>query len=376
MIRCDALVIGGGMAGASAAYELAARCRVVLVERESFCGYHSTGRSAASFTENYGNTVVRRLAKAGRAFFEHPPPGFVEHPLAAPRGMLTVARDDQLDDLDRSLIRAREFAPSIHAIDRAEALRLVPVLREDYVASAMLEPGSLDVDVNELHQGYLRGVKRRGGMIVTDAPILSVERRGTAWEAETGKDRFSAGLFIDAAGAWADSVAEMAGVAPLGLMPRRRTAFNVAAPHSHAVEHWPLVDDVGGEFYFKPDAGQLLVSPADQTPSDPVDARPEDIDIAIGVDRLERATTISVHQIKRKWAGLRTFAADGSPVVGFEDAADGIFWLAGQGGYGIKTAPAISRATAGLVFDGRLPDDLRDLGLAASDLSPRRLRRD
>lgn len=374
MTICDAVVIGGGMAGAAAACELAARLRVVLVERESVCGYHSTGRSAASFTENYGNTVIRQLARAGRAFFEHPPAGFTEYQLVRPRGMLTIARADQRHDIDRELARANEFAPTVHAVDRTEALRLVPILRPDYLADAILEPGSLDIDVHALHQGFLRSFGRRGGRVVVNAAVSSLTRRNGAWQVQAADRRFSAGLVFNAGGAWADMVGELAGLPPLGLVPKRRTAFNIAAPAGHDPQHWPLVNDVGGEFYFKPDAGQLLVSPADATPSVPTDAQPEELDIAIGVDRIERATTMRVERVAHKWAGLRTFAADGSPVVGFDELGDGFFWLAGQGGYGIKTAPALARATAGLVFERRLPRDLLGLGLCEGDLSPSRLR--
>jgi len=371
---CDVVVIGGGMAGAAAAYELAERFRVVLVERESACGYHATGRSAASFTENYGNAVIRRLARAGRGFFENPPAGFVEHPLVRPRGMLTIARADQRDALDHELARANELAPTVHAIDRAEALRLVPVLRTDYLADAIIEPGSLDIDVHALHQAFLRGFRRRGGTIRTNAPVSSLVRCDSAWQVQAADEQLSTGLVVNAGGAWADTIAEAAGLPMLGLVPRRRTAFNIAAPVAHDPQHWPLVNDVGGEFYFKPDAGRLFVSPADATPSVPTDAQPEELDIAVGVDRIERATTIRVARVAHKWAGLRTFAADGSPVAGYDGLVDGFFWLAGQGGYGIKTAPALAKATANLVFEQRLPSDLLDLGLREGDLSPNRLR--
>ncbi len=374
MTVCDVVVIGGGMAGAAAAYELAARCRVVLVERETVCGYHATGRSAASFTENYGNRVIRRLATAGRAFFESPPAGFADHPLVRRRGMLTIARADQRSALGRELARANESAPTVHAIDRAEALRLVPVLSSDYLAEAIFEPGSLDIDVDALHQGFLRGLRRRGGTIMTSAEVSALSRRHGAWRVQSAEEPISAGLVVNAGGAWADVVAELAGLPTLGLVPKRRTAFNIAAPAGYDPTEWPLVNDVGGEFYFKPDAGQLLVSPADATPSAPTDAQPEELDVATGVDRIERATTIRVTRVAHKWAGLRTFAADGSPVVGFDGMAEGFFWLAGQGGYGIKTAPALARTTASLVFDRRLPSDLLDLGLCEGDLSPNRLR--
>jgi D-arginine dehydrogenase len=368
----DVIVIGGGIAGASAAYELAARAQVILLERETHCGYHATGRSAASFTENYGTATVRRLAMAGRRFFEQPPPGFAEHPIVRPRGMITIARADQVETLDQELERARRFVPGIRRMNRDEALARVPVLRADYLAAAIFEPDSLDIDVHGLHQGYLRGLKARGGAVVTEAEVERIERRDGAWSVGTKAGTFTAPRLVNAAGAWADEIARAAGIRPLGLTPRRRTAFTIDAPKDMAVGDWPLVNDVASAFYFKPDAGQLLVSPADAEPSPPSDAQADDYELALGIDRLERATSIPVRRINRKWAGLRTFAADGDPVAGEDPAAPGFFWLAGQGGYGFKTAPALSRIIAGLILDGALPAEATSRGLAAAGLSPAR----
>jgi D-arginine dehydrogenase len=370
----DILIVGGGIAGAGAAFELAASASVVVLERESQCGYHSTGRSAASFTENYGGTVIRRLAMASRTFLENPPPGFCAYPLLTPRGMITVARRDQLELLEQQLEHARVLVPSITRIDATAALVRVPILRPDYVAGAFMEPHSKELDVHGLHQGFLKGARSRGAQIVVNAEVQSIERRDRLWRVRTPAGTFCASTLIDAAGAWADSVAELAGVRPLGLIPKRRTAFNVPVPGDMDIRAWPMVNDVGEQFYFKPDAGQLFVSPADATPSAPVDAHAEDIDVATGVERLERATTLNVQRISRAWAGLRTFAADAAPVVGRDDDVDEFVWLAGQGGYGIKTSPALSRACASLIRNGRLPDDLMRLGVAAAELAPGRLR--
>jgi D-arginine dehydrogenase len=368
----DILVVGGGIAGASAAYELAAQAEVVLLEREAQCGYHATGRSAASFTENYGTDVIRRLVLASRSFLNNPPEGFAEHPLLAPRGMVTIARADQLGLLDTELDRALRFVPSMQRIGAGEAIALVPVLRADYLADAILEPDSMDIDVHGLHQGYLRGFKRRGGRIATGAGVDAIARDGAGWRVTTPAGTFSAPTIVNAGGAWADEVAGLAGLPPIGLVAKRRTAFNIAAPAGHATERWPLVNDVGEEFYFKPDAGQLLVSPAEAVPSPPGDVQADDIDVAIGAERLEQATTIAVRRIAHKWAGLRTFARDGSPVVGEDPAAPGFYWLAGQGGYGIKTAPALSRLIAGLVLERRLPEALLGRGINAAALAPAR----
>ena len=374
MTAADVVVIGGGMAGASAAYEIAARYRVVLLEREEFCGYHSTGRSAASFTENYGTSVIRRLARASRAFFERPPPGFSEVTLVAPRGILTIARADQLGELARAFERGRDFVPDLAQIDASEAVARIPILRRDYVAGAFLEPRSRDIDVYAVNQGFLKGFKARGGVVINDAEVAALDRHRGLWHIETRAGRFEAAVVIDAAGAWAEEVAAMAGARPIGLVPKRRTVFSVDAPPGVDIAPWPLVDDVGEAFYFKPDAGRLLVSPADATPSPPTDAQPEELDVAIGLERLQRATTLAVERVAHKWAGLRSFVADGSPVVGWDDKIEGFFWLAAQGGYGIKIAPALARAAAGLVARDGLPPDLRDIGLDGSILGPTRCR--
>jgi len=370
----DIVIVGGGIAGAGAACELAAFASVIVLERERHCGYHATGRSAASFTENYGGLTIRRLAIASRAFLQGPPSSFSDRPLLAPRGMITIAREDQLSLLESDLQRAQALVPSIARLDVAEAIARVPVLRRDYVAGAFLEPHCMEVDVNGLHQGFLRAARSRGARIVVSGGTISIERVGERWSLRTEAGIFHAPVIVNAAGAWADTVAAQAGVRTLGLVPKRRTAFHVPAPVGVDIGGWPLINDVAEGFYFKPDAGQLFVSPADATPSPPMDAYPEDLDVAAGVERLERATTLNVRRVSRAWAGLRTFAADGAPVVGFDGAAEGFFWLAGQGGYGIKTSPALSRACASLIRDGRLPDDLIRLGVEASELSPVRLR--
>jgi D-arginine dehydrogenase len=370
----EVLVIGGGVAGAGAAYEISAFAAVTVLEREPQCGYHSTGRSAASFTENYGNAVVRRLAIASRAFLETPPAGFCEHPLLSPRGLITIARNEQLALLEQQLAVASALVPSIVAIDGASAVARVPILRSDHVAGAVFEPHSREIEVSALHQGFLRGAKARGATIKPDTAVEAIEFRGERWLVETATDRFWAPVIVNAAGAWADEVATLAGIAPLGLIPKRRTAFNVPAPAGMDIRGWPMVDDVGGQLYFKPDAGQLLVSPADATPSVPVDAQPDDLDVATGVERFEQATTYHVTRVSRTWAGLRTFAADASPVVGPDRSATGFIWLAGQGGYGIKTSPALSRACAALLRNEPLPDDLLRLGITAAQLLPDRLR--
>jgi len=374
MLTTDVAVVCGGMAGASAAFEIGARRRVVVLEREAFCGYHSTGRSAASFTENYGNAVIRRLARAGRAFFERPPPGFAEVPLVVRRGIMTIGRADQLAALAGAFERGRASVPDLVEMDPADAVARVPILRSDYVAGAFLEPRSLDIDVHAVHQAFLKGLRERRGTLLTDAEVLALERRGGLWRIETRAGSLEAAILVDAAGAWADELAVLAGARPIGLTPKRRTAFLVEVPAESAVASWPLVDDVGEKFYFKPDAGRLLVSPSDATASPPTDAQPEELDVAIGLERIERATTLKVKRVSHKWAGLRSFVSDGSPVAGWDGEIDGFYWLAAQGGYGIKTAPALARFSAALIAHKALPHDLAGAGLDEGALAPARCR--
>jgi D-arginine dehydrogenase len=374
MLTTDVAVVGGGMAGASAGFEISAYHRVVVLEREAFCGYHSTGRSAASFTENYGNAVIRCLARASRAFFERPPPGFAEVPLVAPRGIMTIGRADQLAALARAFERGRASVPDLVEMDPADAIARVPILRSDYVAGAFLEPRSLDIDVHAVHQAFLKGLRERGGTLLTDAEVLALERRDGRWRIETRAGSLEAAILVDAAGAWADELAALAGARPIGLMPKRRTAFLVDAPSGMAVASWPLVDDVGEAFYFKPDAGRLLVSPSDATASPPTDAQPEELDVAIGLERIGRATTLEVKRVSHRWAGLRSFVSDGSPVAGWDGEIDGFYWLAAQGGYGIKTAPALARLSAALIVRDALPRDLAEAGLSEPVLGPARCR--
>lgn len=367
----DIVVIGGGMAGASVAAELAdAGASVCVLEGESQPNYHSTGRSAAIYIQNFGNRVIRGITAASRAFFDAPPVGFVDHPLLTSRGVLTIASESQMAAFEATLAEA----DGMERVDPNEALALVPILRPERVAAAALERGAMDIDVNALHAGYLRRLKTGGGRVVCDAQVTALARRGNGWEIRTRQGTFGAGMVINAAGAWADAVAALAGVRPAGLEPRRRTALIIEAPAGIPVDSWPLVTDADDGFYFKPEAGKLLLSPADATPTVAGDVQPEDLDVAIAVDRFEQAVSFSVDRVTHRWAGLRTFAPDGSPVIGWDTEVDGFFWLAGQGGYGIQTAPMASRAAAALVLDAELPSQLIAAGVAETDLSVARIR--
>lgn len=369
-IEIDAVIIGAGMAGASIGAELARDRKVVLLERESQPGYHSTGRSAALFSECYGNFPVRALSRASRNFFFNPPSDFTDVPLTKARGALHVARQDQLDSLNQ-LQAQPDFAALCERIDGDTARKLAPILNDDWVAG-LYEKEARDVDVHALHQGYLGALRARGGSLRTDTVPRSIQRKGDRWQVETGSETFLTPLLVNAGGAWADEIAKLAGVKTIGLQPMRRTAILLEAPAGQPVDSWPMVIDADEQFYFKPDAGTLLVSPADETPTEPCDAQPDEMDIAIAVERFEQATTLSVRRISHRWAGLRSFVADRSPVAGYAPDAPGFFWVAGQGGYGIQTAPALSVTAAALARNEALPDAITREGVNPSDLSPAR----
>jgi D-arginine dehydrogenase len=303
--------------------------------------------------------------------------GFSEHPVLTPRGVLLISRDDQRASLERSFQAGSVLTPTVRMLNDAETLKLAPMMRPDYVVGAVWEPDAMDMDVHAIHHGYLKGLRARGGQIVTDAELIGLTRHDGLWHAETRAGSHSAPWIVNAAGAWADAVAALAGLSPIGLIPKRRTAITfdpTPIPAQADLPHWPMVCDVDETFYFKPEGGRLLGSPADATPSEPCDAQAEELDIALTVDRIERASLFTVRRISHRWAGLRTFAPDSSPVVGPDPGAQGFFWLAGQGGFGIQTAPAMARTAAGLLTSGQVPEDLAALDITAADLAPERLR--
>jgi D-arginine dehydrogenase len=372
-VETDIVVIGAGIAGAGAAAELASRTRVILLERESLPGYHTTGRSAALYAESYGNAVVRAITTGSRAFYLDPPAGFAEHPLLSPRGAMYVARPEQRETLARIYDETRQLVPSIRRLDAREALVVVPALDPAKLAGAVLEPDAMDMDVAAIHQGFLRQMRRHGGQLVTSAEVAALARDVDRWRIVTSQGEYRAAIVINAAGAWCDEIGRLAGAKPIGLVPKRRTAFTFDPPAGANTDRWPLVVDADEQFYVKPEAGRLLGSPADETPSPPCDAQPEELDIAIAIDRIEGAFAFKVPRLLRKWAGLRSFVADKTLVAGFAPDAAGFFWLAGQGGYGIQTAPAMARITAALATGGDIPDDLKRLGVTRAALDPTRL---
>jgi D-arginine dehydrogenase len=365
----DIVIIGAGIAGSSLAAELAHTHRVAVLEREDYPGYHSTGRSAALFSEIYGNAPVRALSRASRSFFYSPPPGFAASDLVRPRGSLYIARADQIAQLE-AFAANEDVGGSIRRVTAAEAVAACPILTREHVSAALVEADAADVDVDALHQGYLRAFRAQGGALVTNAEVERLVRADGQWRVETAAGCYRAPIVVNAAGAWADSVAVKGGAASLGIQPRRRTAVLVELPANVSAESWPMVIDIEEAFYMKPDAGLLLISPADETPVEASDVQPEEMDVAVAIDRVERATTLKITRIRKRWAGLRSFAPDRSPIIGYDEQAPGFFWLAGQGGYGIQTAPAASKLAATLVRRDAIPPDLAEIDIA--QLSPQR----
>ena len=341
MSGVDVVVIGAGIAGASAAAELAADARVVLLEMEAQPGYHATGRSAAYFAAAYGKKAVRNFTGCCEAFFRNPPAGFSDVPLIRRRDCVFFGRADQAGSLRGMLDDYPDLQPLT-----AEALRRrVPIFAEGYLQGALREPRGGDLDVDALLQGYLRLLRARGGQILTTRRVTALRRQAGVWQLTAAGESYEAPVVVNAAGAWADAVAGLAGLAPLGIRPLRRTALTVDPPDGVDIAEWPNLIDADEAFYFKPEAGHILISPADETPSEPCDAQPEDLDVAIGVDRFEQATGLDVRRVRSSWAGLRSFAPDRVFVAGFDPRTTGFFWLAGQGGYGIQSAPALAALT-------------------------------
>lgn len=372
-MRSDFLVVGAGIAGASAGYFLAASGSVTVLEMEAVPGYHSTGRSAALFSEYYGNSVVRALTAASRPFYAAPPPGFTT-PLLSPRGVLALCPHGAEERFAEVLAAGLTAPTPVRELGPGQVRRLCPVVRPEWFSRAMLKPAAMDIDVNALHQGFLSGIRARGGQIMRSARLRALARRGGYWQAETDAGPIAAGCVVNASGGWADQVAALAGVRQVGLTPLRRTAFIVAGPDAAGpgagdLARWPMVADVTETFYFKPESGRLLISPADAAPVPPGDARPDDLDVAMAIERVQAATTLVIRHVQRAWAGLRSAVRDDTPVVGEAPDAAGFFWLAGLSGYGIQTAPAVGRLAAALVTGERTPPAVDPAAIA-----PERLR--
>ena len=373
MQQCDYLIIGAGIAGASTGYFLASHGKTLLLEREAQPGYHSTGRSAALYTVAYGTPQVRALTAASRAFYDAPPAGFADHPLLTPRGELVVDFSGDAAELQRQYEQAREHVNEARLISADEACAMVPALRRELVHAALFDPSAADIDTAALHQGYLRGIRLQDGEIHCNREVLGINRDGDGWQVECAGQRYCTHVLINAAGAWCDEIARLAGLPGIGVQPRRRAAFTFNGPSGIDCQHWPALVSLDESFYFKPDAGLLLGSPANADPVAPHDVQPEELDIALGIHQIETHTRLQIRRPAHTWAGLRSFVADCDLVGGFDTQAENFFWVAAQGGYGIQTSAAMGQACAALIRRQALPQPLIEAGLSEAVLSPARL---
>ena len=371
MLKTDVLIIGGGIAGSSAGYFIAPHRGVLLVERETGYGYHTTGRSAAEWTSAHFHGLMQSVVLYGRPFFDAPPVGFASVPLMRRRGNVMFVRAGGEETVEAFYAEAKPSNPTLEEISVDRALEIVPFLRRSEISRVLYEPENAEIDVDALHQRFLRGLRAAGGETRTAAEFHGAERHGGCWRARIGDELVEATTIVDAAGAWADDIAGKCGVAPLGLEPRRRTALTFDPGFD--ASYVPPVDEMVSGFYFKASGPVLMVSPGDQTPSAPCDAQPEELDIAIAVDQFETLTTLPIRRLKSQWAGLRTFASDEQPVVGFAPDAPQFLWIVGQGGGGIMTSPGMGQLAASLLRGVPLDGAAAELGIDPVQLSPARL---
>ncbi len=375
MKHFDVVVIGAGIAGSSVAFEAAKTSSVALVEMESVAGYHSTGRSAALFSANFASPSTYALALGSLDFLLNPPAGFSDVPLVSPREVLWVATPGQASAFDSMAREVRERGYKVRTLAVSETVAACPALKPEALHGGLLELDGYDMDVNALHQGYLRGLKALGCPVLLDMPLTSAEWSQGAWTLRLGGETMTASRLVNAAGAWGDAVASACGVQPLGLKAMRRTVATFDAPAQFHGSTWPFVYDIEERFYFKLEHSTILASPSDETLQDAGDAVADDMDIAIGIDRIQQVADLPVSRIRGNWAGLRVFSPDRDLVVGFDQDVPSFLWLVGQGGVGIMTAPAAARAAAQLLLDGQVPADLLARGLSAELLGPGRFRK-
>lgn len=368
----DVIVIGGGIAGVSIAYELSNTVRVTVLDMEPTLAYHTTGRSAALFLETYGGVQIRALTTGSRDFFEHPPELFPST-LVSPRPLLQFAGTGRGHVVESLYESVAPFVGDVELVDGAQCCELFPLLRPNMVECGLYESRAMSLDVAALHQGYVKGARANGGNFIREAKVTNIRRGAGDWIVTTADgEGHQAAILVNAAGAWADAIATRANVTPVGLSALRRTIFMVASPMNERSSGLPSCSDVDEAFYVNPEGSQFLCSPADETPWPPSDAKPDELEIARAIEAINASTTMGIRSVRSAWAGLRTFAPDRGFVLGMDPEADGFFWLAGQGGYGIQTAPATARLAAALVLDQSPPTDLVARGLNADELLPRR----
>ncbi|MFO1172185.1 MAG: FAD-binding oxidoreductase [Hyphomicrobiaceae bacterium] len=369
----DIIVIGAGIAGASVAAELAREgAKVVLLEREDQPGYHSTGRSAALYIETYGPEQIRRLTRAGREWFLNPPAGLTETPLMTPSGVILLGYEGEADLLKGAVSEAELTGSKVDVLSPEECIKRAPILKRDRLIGGVFDASALAMDASGIHQARLKQLKRHGGSLVCKAEVTGLKHGQGKWTVTTKAGDFTAPTVVNAAGAWADVVAGMAGVKKVGLTPKRRTGVIVPLPAGQSPVGWPCVGDIKSTWYFKPEGGKLMVSPADETPVEPQDIQPDEMDVALAIDRFMQATTVNVKRPERTWAGLRSFVADKELVVGFAPDADGFFWLAAQGGYGIQSSAGVSVLASALVQKKPMPKALEPFGVKPEAMAPDR----
>jgi D-arginine dehydrogenase len=370
----DIIVIGAGIAGASAAAEVSRDgAKVILLEREDQPGYHSTGRSAALYIETYGPEQIRRLTRAGRQWFLSPPEGLAEHPLMTPSGVILLGYEGEEDLVKGAVAEAELTGSKVEVLKPLDCVKRAPILKPDRMLGGVFDDSALAMDAAAIHQARLKQLRRQGGTLVCKAEVTGLTRSGGTWTVATkGGESYLAPVVVNAAGAWADVVAGLAGVAQIGLTPKRRTGIIVPLPAGMSPIGWPCVGDLKATWYFKAEGGKLMVSPADETPVEPQDIQPDEMDVAIGIDRFMQATTVEVRRPERTWAGLRSFVADKELVVGYAPDAEGFFWLAAQGGYGIQSSAGAAVLAATLIQKKPLPKALTDFGVRAEAMSPGR----
>lgn len=367
MKQYDVIIIGAGIAGTSAAAALAEQQRVLVLEQESHPGYHSTGRSAATWAPFYGPPVIQHLTALSGPTLNNPAQSFSTEPFTSPRGQMVFTTKTHAAD-------PAESVAGMTPLSKEQAKDIVDQLRTDVIDEVWYTEKLVNVDVDRLHQAFIRKFKSCSGHIHCNAAVTHLEYRNSVWHVSTGSDSFTAKVIVNAAGAWADSVAELAGGAPLNIQPKRRTAALVPFKENTNMHKWPLIFDASENFYCIPFGGSLLVSPADETPVDAHDAWPDDLDVARGIDRFQNVIDYDISSVEHSWAGLRSFATDGAPVVGFDQQLPGFFWLAGQGGYGIQTSPAMAELATGLIQES-FNANSQDYQNIAGQLSPHRFAR-
>ncbi len=368
----DVAIIGGGIAGFSLAHFLAPHRKVLILEREDAFGYHATGRSAAEFAFRFHYPVSGKLASLSYPFLNSPPSGFCETPLIVPRGMILIASEEKRARLNEVFEQESLGTERLTRLSVDEAIERAPILNPDFFSSAFHDPDCWDIEVESLFQAYRRSAKRSGAIAHRSTGLIAAQREDEIWALETGAGKFSATSVVIATGAWADETAAILGAKPLGLTPFNRTVINVELPAGTNWSAMPEIQEIDEDFYMKPDAGKLLLSPADENDSAPCDAQPEELGIAWAMHWVKEATILTPDRPSHSWAGLRTFVPDRAPVVGWDTATESVFWLAGQGGFGIQTSPALGRYAANLLLGQPLADDFKRIGLDPAAMDPAR----